>query len=167
MSLRRDPATRRWIRRGFGPLRWKLLEIEVAGRDTHSLDPAGGWLLETDVAETQAYLAASVRTGDPVTLRLLDQRVGDDPLAFYAIYHAGHGVGLTSAGFGRLLGRTLGSRRRVVWPQRIEGLHVELVDTVAGDASVGRTHGLGSCGMWLRIRVFGLGVLRFNDSEGN
>ncbi len=166
-GLRRDPASRRWVRRGFGPLRWKLLEIEVAGRDTHSLDPAGGWLLKTDVAETQAYLAASVKPGDPVTVRLLDHRADEDRVVFYAIYHAGHGVGLTSEGFGRLLGRMLGSRRRVVWPQSIEGLHVELVDTVVGDASAGRTHGLGSCGIWLRIRVFGLGVLRFNDSEEN
>ena len=40
-GLRRDPASRRWVRRGFGPLRWKLLEIEVAGRDTHSLGSRG------------------------------------------------------------------------------------------------------------------------------
>jgi hypothetical protein len=42
---------------------------------------------------------------------------------------------------------------------------VELVDTVAGDASVGKAHGLGACGLWLRVRVFGLGVLRFGTSE--
>jgi hypothetical protein len=36
---------------------------------------------------------------------------------------------------------------------------------VAGDGSVGRAHGLGSCGLWLRIRVCGLGMLRFYDAE--
>ena len=86
-------------------------------------------------------------------------------MAHYAIDHDGYGVGLTSEGFGRLLGRALGPRSRAFWPQRIEGLHAELVDTVAGDASVGQAHGLGSCGLWLRVRVFGLGVLRFDDTR--
>ena len=72
-------------------------------------------------------------------------------------------MGLTSEGFGRLLGRVLGPQP-AFWPQRIEGLHAELVDTVAGDASAGQAHGLGSCGLWLRVRVFGLGVLRFDDN---
>jgi AAA domain/UvrD-like helicase C-terminal domain len=165
-GLSRDPATRRWVRHGFGRLRWKIREIEVTGRDTHSLHPAGTWLLRTDVRDTQDYLATRVGPGDPVTLELLHQRPGEDPVAHYAVYHDGHGVGLTSENFGRLLGRALGARSRAHWPQRIEGLHVELVDTVAGDASAGQAHGLGSCGLWLRVRVFGLGVLRFDNTEG-
>ena len=74
-------------------------------------------------------------------------------------------VGLTSEEFGRTLGRALGSRHQATWPRRISGLHVELVDTVAGDGSAGRAHGLGGSGLWLRVRVFGLGVLRFGNDE--
>ena len=40
-----------------------------------------------------------------------------------------------------MLGRVLGMRRRAVWPRQIDGLHVELVDTVAG-------LGIGRPGPW-------------------
>ena len=124
-----QPDTRGLNRTGDGALgpsrvrtaRWKIREIEVTGRDTHSLHPAGAWLLRADVRDTQDYLATKVGPGDPVTLELLHQRPGEDPVAHYAIYHDGHGVGLTSEGFGRLLGRALGPRSRALWPQRIEG----------------------------------------------
>jgi hypothetical protein len=165
-GLRRDPATGRWVRRGFGPARWKVREFQVTGRDTHSPHPAGAWLLQADVSDTQEYLKTVVRPGDPVILEILDQQPGADHAAHYAIYHEGHAVGLTSEEFGQILGRALGARRRSAWPQRIGDLHVEFVDTVAGDASAGKAHGLGACGLWLRVRVFGLGVLRFSTSEG-
>jgi hypothetical protein len=164
-GLRRDPATRRWARRGFGAAQWKVREFEVTGRDTHSLHPAGAWLLQADVGDTQQYLRNVVRPGDPVVLDILNQQPGGDPAGHYAIYHDGHAVGLTSEEFGRTLGRALGVRRRTAWPQRIGGLHVELVDTVAGLASAGQAHGLGGCGLWLRVRVSGLGVLRFGTGE--
>jgi hypothetical protein len=164
-GLSRNPATRRWAQQGFGPTRWKVHEFEVTGPDAHSLHPAGAWLLRADVGDTQEYIRTVVKPGDPVTLEFLAQQPDEDPTARYAIYHDDHPVGLTSEEFGRTLGRALGERRRDAWPQRIDGLHVELVDTVAGLASVGQAHGLGCCGLWLRVRVFGLGVLRFNTSE--
>ena len=74
-------------------------------------------------------------------------------------------MGLTSDEFGQLLGRVLPGRYPAGWPRQIDGLRVEFVDTVAGDGSSGRVHGLGSCGLWLRIRIFGLGVLRFGDAN--
>lgn len=162
-GLSRDPRTGRWVRRGLGPARWKVREFEVAGRDTHALHPAGSWLFSADVRDIQGYLGAEVRPGDPVTLKLLDQRPGEAQAAHYAIWHGTRPVGLTSAEFGQLLGRVLPGRYSVGWPRQIDGLRVELVDTVAGDGSSGRAHGLGSCGLWLRIRVFGLGALRFGD----
>jgi hypothetical protein len=165
-GLSRDPASKRWIKRGFGSAQWRVREFEVVGRDTHSLHPAGAWLLETDVGDTQDYLRTVVKPGDPVALELLDQQPGASPAVHYAIYHDGHAIGLTSEEFGRALGRALGVRRQAAWPRRIDGLHVEFVDTVAGLAWVGEAHGLGGCGLWLRVRVFGLGVLRFGTSEG-
>jgi hypothetical protein len=140
-------------------------EFEVAGRDTHSLHPAGAWLVHADVGDTQEYLRTVVKPGDPVILDLLSQQPNGDPVARYGIYHDSRAVGLTSEEFGRALGRVLGVRRWATWPQRIEGLHVEFVDTVVGHASVGQAHGLGGSGLWLRVRVFGLGVLRFGTNE--
>jgi hypothetical protein len=164
-GLSRDRPTGRWVRRGFGAARWRVREFEVAGRDTHSWQPAGAWLLTADVAETQEYIRTTVRPRDPVALKLLDQRAGESPVAHYAIYHGHQPVGLTSDEFGRLLGSALRVRHPSVWPRRINGLHVELVDTVAGDGSVGRAHGLGACGLWLRVRVFGLGTLQFSNGD--
>jgi hypothetical protein len=164
-ALSRDRAAGRWVRRGFGAARWKVREFEVAGRDTHSWHPAGAWLLTADVAETQEYLRAAVGPGDPIVLELLNQRADESPVVHYAIHHGHRPVGLTSEEFGRLLGSVLRVRHPSAWPRRIDGLHVELVDTVAGDASVGRAHGLGACGLWLRVRVFGLGTLQFGNSD--
>lgn len=159
-----DQRTQRWVRRGFGPLRWQVREIEVTGQDVDATQPAGAWQLEEPVRDVQEYLGAQVRPGDPVELRLVGGSRHDSPVAHYDICHDGHVVGLTSEEFGRSLGLALDARRQGGWPERIEGLHVELVDTVAGDASAGRSHGLGCSGMWLRARVFGLGVLRFGGS---
>ena len=164
-GLSRDPRTARWVRRGPGPARWKVREFEVTGRDTHALHPAGSWLLIADVPGIQEYLRTGVRPGDPVTLKLLDQPFGEAHAAHYAIYHGPRAVGLTSDEFGQQLGRVLPGRRPGDWPRQIDSLHVELVDTVAGDGSSCRAHGLGSRGLWLRIRVFGLGTLRFGDGN--
>jgi hypothetical protein len=164
-GLSRDPASRRWLRRGFGS--WVVREFELTGRDTHSQHPAGSWLLQADVGATQNYLKTEVMPGDPVILELLDQRPGLGPTPHYAIYHDSHPAGLTSEEFGHILGRALGARRRPVWPQRITGLHVELVATVAGHTAVGEAHGLGSSGLWLAVRVFGLGMLHFGIGEGS
>jgi AAA domain/UvrD-like helicase C-terminal domain len=164
-GLSRDPGTSRWVRRGFGSARWKVREFEVTGRDTHALHPAGSWLLSADVRDIQEYLDTEVEPGDPVTLKLLDQRLGEAQVGHYAIWHGTRPVGLTSDEFGQLLGRVLSGRYPVGWPRQIDGLRVELVDTVAGDGLSGRAHGLGSCGLWLRMRVFGLGALRFGNGN--
>jgi hypothetical protein len=164
-GLSRDRATGRWIKRGFGEAWWRIREFEVAGRDTHSWHPAGAWLLMADAAETQEYMRTAVKPGDPVTLKLLDPHADESYVAHYGIYHGHQPVGLTSEEFGRLLGSVLRARPPSAWPGRIDGLHVELVDTVAGDGSVGRAHALGACGLWLRVRVFGLGTLQFGDGD--
>jgi len=165
-GLSRDLATRRWVRREFGLVRRKVREFEVTGQDIHSLHPAGAWLLQAHVGDTQEYLRTMVGPGDPVILELLGAQPGGDSVGHYAVYHEGRAVGLTSEAFGAVLDRALGLGRRTTWPQRISGLHVELVDTVAGHGSVGQAHGLGVSGLWLRIRVFGFGVLHFGNDEG-
>lgn len=165
-GLRIDHGTKRWVRRGFGRLQWQVREIEVTGQDVDAVEPAGTWLLGERPREIQEYLGSAVRPGDPVEFQLIEGRRDGESTARYSIRHAGYVIGRTSEGFAQVLGRLAGGRRQTSWPERVEGLHVELVDTVAGDASVGRSHGLGSSGMWLRVRVFGLGSLRFYGGEG-
>ena len=48
----------------------------------------------------------------------------------------------------------------ISWPTEITGLRVEAVDTVAGQSATARKHGLGQAGLWLRVRVAGLGDLK-------
>jgi len=160
-----DKATRRWVHHGFGANRWKVSEFEVLGRDTDSLNPMGAWLLETDVGWTQEYLRHAITPGDPVTVELLHESRDGAPVAYYVVLHKGTPVGLTSDEFARTLHLALGGRGQVRWPRFIDGLHVEFVDTVVGHVSAGRAHGLGGNGLWMRVRVFGLGTLRFHAGQ--
>lgn len=157
-----DKATRRWVRRGFGPDKWRLYEVEALGTDVHALHPAGAWLVRADVLETQSYIRASVNPGDSVDLVLREgSREASAP--HYSILHRGRPVGITSERFGEALQRGLGTASRR-WPTRITQLRVELVDTVAGLESVGRQCGTGAHGVWARVRICGLGVLSFETS---
>jgi len=45
------------------------------------------------------------------------------------------------------------------WPARIDGLRVDCVESVAGDAVAGERAGLGSQGVWLVPRLVGMGRL--------
>lgn len=56
----------------------------------------------------------------------------------------------------------LNAHRTVQWPKRIEGLAVEGVDTVAGSPSSAERAGIPGQGIWLRVRVAGLGHLCFD-----
>jgi hypothetical protein len=165
-GLRLDPRSGRWIRRGWGPEKWRLYELEVAGADSDSTHPAGTWYFEDDACALQEYLGRVVRPGDSVDLNLVSEVRGDTEPPHYLVAHHDRTVAVTSDAFGRLIRLVLGPTRRA--PQWILGLHVEMVDTVAGDAALGRRHGLGGNGIWARVRVFGLGTLAFNrtDAEG-
>lgn len=160
-GLFRDPSSRRWVRRGFGPNRWRTYAIEMVGSDVHASDPAGAWLVEGDVVDTQHHVREHVMPGDQVELRRVP--AGDDELAFYGIFHWERVVGVTSESFATTLRKALG--RRIGMPERIDGLRVELVDTATGHESVGRAAGLGATGMWLRVRIAGLGDLTFTRPD--
>lgn len=164
-GLRIDAATRRWVRRGFGPASWKTYDVEILGTDVHALHPAGSWLMEADVPDTQSYIRTQVRPGDPVALVLACATEAGEPNAHYAILHQGRRIGVTSEAFGRTLHRILGRRSSLRWPTRIAAVRVEVVDTVAGHQSVGRTTGLGAHGLWARVRIAGLGELSFDESS--
>jgi len=151
----------RWVRT---QRRWQIVDLEVRGADVHSGDPAGGFLLSgSEPLETQQYIAASVRPGDPVTLRLLDDD-SSEPGPYYVIEHEGRSVGVTSSRFAEELSRLFhgrSSKGKPLWPEEIQHLHVEEVDSVAGSRATGKRWGLGISGIWLRVRVSGLGSLVF------
>lgn len=156
-----DRTTRRLTRRGFGANSWRVFELEIVGADTESARPAGTALFEADPVALQQYLGDHIAPGDPVEL-VLAPSTRDDKDARFLVQHRDRAVGVTTEGFGTVLCRVLRSSRNP--PRSISGLHVEMIDTVAGDAVLGRRHGLGAHGMWRRVRVFGMGVLTFDGS---
>lgn len=155
-----DSATDRWVRGGFK--RWQRFGFEVRGDDVHREDPAGGYLCsDSDPASIQGYIMRRIKEGDPVRLINVATSEAGEPRGFYAIVHGDRMVGVTSEEFGCVLYRALkvNSGWKVRWPLAIENLTVEGIDTVAGTDAAGLRCGLGSSGLWLRVRVAGFGRL--------
>jgi AAA domain/UvrD-like helicase C-terminal domain len=159
-GLHVDRPSGRWIRTGFGANRWQVFEVEVFGPDSDPVHPAGTWLFDDDASELQRYLLDDVAPGDPVELVFAAATPHEGQVPHFTIQHRGRSIGVTSDRFGSDLTRLLGRISRP--PRSLSGLHVEIVDTVAGDAASARRCGLGAHGIWTRARVFGLGVLEFD-----
>jgi UvrD/REP helicase N-terminal domain/UvrD-like helicase C-terminal domain len=165
LRLRRAGPDERWVRMGFR--RWMIRSVEMRGGDVDRDEPPGAYLLDGDPVTIQRYLRESVRAGDPVGLRLAKATVAGDPLAFYVVEHDGTAIGITSYRFAEMLFRVLkiSSTWKVNWPVRIDGVHIESVDTVAGTPVASRRAGLSQSGLWLRPRVFGLGDIVFERMQ--
>jgi hypothetical protein len=150
-------STDRWVK-GVGNS-WQRFGVEVKPDDTSRFEPAG---VGSDPRDTQAYLSRGIKQGDSVELVLLKGTDGRDN-AEYAVKHGDRIVGTMSPDFCNALYRILriNSTWQVRWPESIQDLFVESVDTVAGPAQSGRAARLGSSGLWLRVRVYGLGRLSF------
>ena len=159
--LSKCERSQRWRRTFFHKtMKFNVADVEVRGDDSHKLDPAGAWGYGASVPQTQDYIRAQVRAGDAVNLRLVLGRAADaQSCAHYAVYHGETFVGLTCEEFGRDLRRVLARHRNweFDFPPQLEKLRVDAVDTVAGRPDTGRKHGLGERGLWLRVRVGGLG----------
>jgi hypothetical protein len=151
----------RWVQRGHK--HWQMARFEVRGNDVHRADPAGGFLIEgRRASDLQNYLRDSVKPGDPLTLSRIT-----DPASriYYIIRHDGTPVGVTSEQFGGLLFTAL----RILWsksqfPETIEDVFVDTIDTVAGTEAAAVRADLGPTGLWLRVRPYGLGSVRFGKS---
>jgi hypothetical protein len=157
-----EQLDRRWIR--GGPKKWMRTGIEVRGEDVDRDEPAGAVIISgINPAAIQDYIRSDVKIGDQVLLKRVETFTSGEPRTFYVIEHHGTPVGVTSSSFGAALFSVLKINRgwEVRWPTQIEGLHVECVDTVAGLPSTSRRAGLGGCGVWLRVRVYGLGRFVF------
>jgi hypothetical protein len=153
----RDDLDQRWVRGGRQS--WMRTALEVRGEDIHKDDPAGTFVIRESPIRLQDYIRTSVGPGDPVILCHKEAIIDGEPRTFYSVEHDGNPVGVTSTSFGAVLFSVLkvSGRWEVKWPLRIEGLHVESVDTVAGSPTTSRAAGLGGCGVWLRVRVYGMG----------
>jgi len=144
--------------------RWKYSDFEIRGDDVHSHDPAGGFVIAaTDALGLQQYITANVKPGDEVQLLLMTVEDNEFPGFSYEVIHQGTPIGVMSKKFTYDFYNTLslGWRRRNNWPSVIDGVRVEAVDTVSGPQGTGRRCGLGESDIWLRVRVSGLGHLKF------
>ena len=140
----------------------RIVGLEIVGDDIDPTTPAESGSREPDVAGTQRYVRQHVFTGDGVAL-VGSGAQGENGAPLYQVQHNGVVVGATRESFGNTLVRAgLGKGG---WPTRFEGLHVEVVDTVAGHPSLSRRFGLGHHGLWNRVRVFGLGRIRYHSGE--
>jgi hypothetical protein len=161
----RDDLEQRWVK--GGPARWWRSGMEVRGDDVDKSEPPGVFVVNQRPQEVQDYLTSCVKIGDEVTLQCRDEFIDGELRKFYVIEHDGYGVGVTSLSFGRVLYSCLKFRAgwNINWPVRISGLHVEGVETVAGLPSSSLRAGLGGCGVWLRVRISGLGLFEYEKQE--
>lgn len=159
----RDTPDERWVRKGWKS--WQRFGMEVRGDDTDPALPASDPAHVGDPVATQRYIRTSVHRGDPVDLRLRMAWVDHEERAVYDVIHEGQVVGTTRASFGGTLFRVLKVNRgwEVRFPSWIRGLRVQDIDSAAGTEAESVRSGLGPSGLWLRVRVSGLG--RFDSKE--
>lgn len=130
--------------------------VELRGSDVDMTDPPGLDVPDSQPADVQQRIRDMVRRGDAVDLMIHRRSVGGQLNPIYKLIHATGFIGSTSTDFGRSFARLLRGRRP---PERLNGLRVELVDTVAGTEAAARRAGLGPAGIWLRVRIQGLGEI--------
>ncbi|MEV2272921.1 ATP-dependent helicase [Nonomuraea africana] len=168
-NIRVDEGTGRWGRYFFQ--RWARKGVEILGEDVRAEQPAGTRDFTADPVELQSYLAEKVRLGDEVTLeRSYPEAIGLKESPPYLVVHNGRPIGITSDRFHAQLYKHLKLNRGYEprnWPQMITGVRVDAVETVAGSEAAGANAGLGSRGVWLAPRLFGLGhfIWDKNDQE--
>jgi hypothetical protein len=144
-----------------GRERWMRNGMEASELDVCHEMPAGIREPFADPSETQCYLLEFVRPGDEVDLRRLhDLPVSPTETPQYGIFHGNRPIGETSEPFRRNLWRLLKryhSYEVRQWPDRITGLRIDSLETVAGFTSITERHGMGDRGVWLSPRLCGLG----------
>lgn len=169
-NVRVDDRTRRWAR--YGKFAYQRMGLELFGTDVHPDEPAGAIEFTDDPRELQDYLATKVRTGDPIVLeRLYEESLEAGQAPPYLVVHDGRAVGVASEGFRTALYRLLQQSRRFVprnFPCRIDGIHIDAIETVAGSEAAGTVAGLGPHGIWLAPRLTGLSRFTYDKKvHGN
>ncbi|AZS72699.1 DNA helicase [Streptomyces lydicus] len=167
--IRKDKRTGRWARFGFQ--HWKRSGMEILGGDIHVRQPAVGRGREDDAVALQNYLRSEVSSGDPVELVRIDEVPADHDGRTgpgYVLRHEHREIGVASEAFRVDLYRHLQQSRTFLprnWPQRLTGLRIDVIETVAGERAAGRQVGLGDLGMWLAPRPTGLGRFEYDPTD--
>jgi hypothetical protein len=156
--VRTDQEVKRWARYSYKY--WARLGLELRGGDVHTEQPAGMRDFAGDSLELQDYLATSVRPGDDIALeRLHPDAIGLEESPPYLVMHADRPIGAVSDRFRSDLYHHLKLNRSYEprnWPQRITGIRIDAIETVAGSEAAGIQVGLGPHGVWLAPRLMGL-----------
>jgi hypothetical protein len=105
--------------------------------------------------EVQNYLELNVSSGDPVELVLERSVVAGAPVALYRVDHRDTAIGMTTKSLSDALLK-LNHGGGKPFPPRLVGARVMGIETVAGGSAAGIRANLGSAGMWLRPRLFGI-----------
>ena len=158
-----DKPTGRWVRRGYRKNWWQVFELEAIGTDTEASRPLLLPGQSKSPRQIQQYILQHVKPGDPVDLVLAARGSHEQGALRFLIIHRSNPIGETSEEFGGVVQRLVGPRSPS--PRSIDGLRVEMVDTVAGDALTAKRSGLGAHGLWARARIFGLGTLKFEEGS--
>ncbi|GII52788.1 hypothetical protein Pth03_11770 [Planotetraspora thailandica] len=161
--LKKFPSER-WAECGFGRFKNSRFGMELRGEDVLAEDPAGAVGFTADPSHVQAYLAAKVLPGDTVSL-IEGFATGPGQPPPYIVEHHGTHIGITSKVFAWGLREVLPGHDRRKWPESIEDVHVDCVETVVGSEAAGQNHGLGWSGVWLRPRIVGLGRFNWGSKE--
>ncbi|UUE23363.1 AAA family ATPase [Rhodococcus qingshengii] len=149
--------------------KWERKGIEAIESDVCHVAPGGFSDPASDPVEAQRYLRESVHLADEVELlRLHDLPISPAETPPYGIFHDGHPIGAASERFRRDLWRLLKLNRGFEvkrWPQRITGLRIDMLESIAGSVAVTERSGLGDSGVWIAPRLCGLG--RFDWKSDN
>ncbi|MDT3728043.1 UvrD-helicase domain-containing protein [Streptomyces sp. DSM 41972] len=122
----------------------------------------------TDAVETQSYLLREVKPGQEVLLRKRhDLPAGEAQSPPYALLHRGREIGEASERFRQELFRVQKVSRtwEPWWPDEIQGLRIDTLETVTGSVAAGANAGLGDRGVWIVPRITGIGMFRRTDNE--
>lgn len=149
--VRKDARTGRWLRCHATP--GSVKAVEIRGDDLDRERPPGD-----DVEQTRTHLRTRVSPGDPVSL-VHDWTSGDVP--HWIVQHEGVTIGRTSTGFGEHVRRLLPGNVRL----DLRGVHVESVETVAGEPLGDGPDGVGRYGLWLGVRLVGLAAREWKDQQ--
>jgi len=110
----------------------------------------------------QERLISQVKTGQEV--RLVKSLIMIDSLPIYNIYYRANETwnfaGRTTYLFAKTMTEIKQSQKwlKMNWPKEICDLRVSGLETVTGDREASVRAGLGNSGIWVRIKILGLGT---------
>jgi len=139
-----------------------VVAFEITAADVDTSEPAPVSAENSNILDTQKYIEHEIRVGDVLTANQITYRPEDGiEQVRYRFLHKEKPVATTSTQAYFLYKEALRSPKawgdyKTYWPRTLRGLRVEGIDTVAGSSATSIKHGLGTSGLWLRVRVSGL-----------